>query len=163
MDASPCKCGSQVFLFATHGGRGNGDTTAYAVECPNCGRLMEDIPTNASGRKRDAIAEWNRSRRASAMTPEPRDLTERRCEAIARRRTIMSGLLQANTRIGPAMADALAAGWIGSDPLTKEHERLTALLERARKVLVRAYGWCDTGSDTAKEIDALLTDLKAKP
>ncbi len=63
-----------------HGGRGTSTTTAYVIECRSCGEKLEDLPSNGSGRSRDAVAEWNRYRRlpkGAAMTrpdaPRPGD------------------------------------------------------------------------------------------
>lgn len=58
----PCPwCGSdKVHMLPMYGGRGTGQSTAYAGECEGCGYRVEDLPGNGNGRKDTAIREWNR-------------------------------------------------------------------------------------------------------
>jgi hypothetical protein len=59
----PCDCGRHVTVTAASGGTRT-EATMYSVECPQCGVLVFDcIPSNCSGKRADAIREWNRSQR----------------------------------------------------------------------------------------------------
>ena len=77
-----CSCGREVIIEVQRDG-GRHETRSYMVRC-NCGRIVEELPDNASGLKRDAIATWNRIRRSEILIGgnlsavqrlvEPRDL-----------------------------------------------------------------------------------------
>jgi C4-type Zn-finger protein len=56
------KCGSEdVGMYPAYGGRpGTGETMAYTGQCHNCGHTVKELPSNMSGKKRDAIAEWDK-------------------------------------------------------------------------------------------------------
>lgn len=64
-DFEPCRCGRPVTITCTSDG-GRGETSAYAIQCPKCGDVMIELPSNCSGRRRDAAAEWNRERKREA-------------------------------------------------------------------------------------------------
>ncbi len=49
-----------VAICPTHGGRGSGETTMYAGICSICHYTVEHLPSNASGRRADAIRGWNK-------------------------------------------------------------------------------------------------------
>lgn len=59
---APCpQCGSHaVWMCPAYGGRGTGETTSYTGGCQACGYRLEELPSNADGRKASAIREWNR-------------------------------------------------------------------------------------------------------
>jgi endogenous inhibitor of DNA gyrase (YacG/DUF329 family) len=56
----PCPgCGAAVEMAVASGGT-RYEKTMYSVECPLCGPMLEDcIPSNCSGRRADAVKEWN--------------------------------------------------------------------------------------------------------
>jgi hypothetical protein len=54
-----CDCGRVVVVsLSARGGRY--ESSSYAIKCVVCGVVMDHLPSNCSGRKADAIAEWNR-------------------------------------------------------------------------------------------------------
>lgn len=62
----PCpKCGAPVCLLPDQDG-GLYETRSYSVNCTKkCGRLMENLPSNADGRSASVVREWNRLMRPS--------------------------------------------------------------------------------------------------
>ena len=72
----PCpKCGKQVSIEVSSGGT-RYEKTMYDVICPKCGVLWLDCtPSNCSGRKSDAVKEWNREQRKAK--PPNDELTHR--------------------------------------------------------------------------------------
>ena len=57
----PCpRCLAAVSISQSAGGRGCTDSTSYEVQCSGCKHIEYEFPLNCSGRRRDAIAEWNR-------------------------------------------------------------------------------------------------------
>ena len=62
-----------------------------------------------------------------------------RVEATERRVAIMSGVLLANTRISPAMANAIARAWIYADPATAQLAELKAREAELVKALKAIY------------------------
>lgn len=57
-------CGGATNIRAASGGQGTGETTSYAVNCVNCGEVVDVLPLNCSGKRRDAIADWNRMQKS---------------------------------------------------------------------------------------------------
>lgn len=56
---SPCpKCGGQVEVMADSGGA-LGEATTYAAHCFGCRSRWGGLGSRFTGRKRDAIREWN--------------------------------------------------------------------------------------------------------
>ena len=61
---APCyKCDGKVAIYASHGGFGSGDLTAYRVKC-NCGLVVDELGND--GTKRNAVRHWNRIAKALA-------------------------------------------------------------------------------------------------
>jgi hypothetical protein len=52
-------CGQEVQIYVTARGA-RGETSSYGVKCPSCGLVVDNLPSNCSGRKTDAIREWNK-------------------------------------------------------------------------------------------------------
>lgn len=64
----PCDCGSDVEVVIASGGT-RYEATMYDVNCTKCGTVIEDaVPSNCSGRKRDAELEWNRIQKSKRPT-----------------------------------------------------------------------------------------------
>jgi Fe2+ or Zn2+ uptake regulation protein len=58
-----CICGNAVSIEVASGGT-RYEKTMYSVVCQKCGVIWEDcVPSNCSGRRADAIREWNKSQR----------------------------------------------------------------------------------------------------
>lgn len=58
----PCPCGGEVIMYRSEEG-GRHEAGAWATKCQRCKVVVDHMPSNCSGRKRDAIAEWNRDRK----------------------------------------------------------------------------------------------------
>lgn len=57
-----CECGREVSIsMSAQGGRH--ESCSYAIKCVVCGTVKDDLPSNCSGRKDAAIAEWNRTQK----------------------------------------------------------------------------------------------------
>lgn len=62
LDLCP-KCGSSVEIYPQSGGTKLSGLTCYQIECSKCDLKIGDFGQN-TGRKRDAIREWNRYAKA---------------------------------------------------------------------------------------------------
>ena len=54
-----CDCGRDVIIYMSERGA-RYESSSYAIKCVVCGVVMDHLPSNCSGRKADAIAQWNR-------------------------------------------------------------------------------------------------------
>lgn len=73
------ECGGQqtVWILPTSGGRGTGETTAYAAHCNACNRtLASELPSNNDGKKATAAREFKRIQRAAIHEQSPANTKE---------------------------------------------------------------------------------------
>jgi hypothetical protein len=70
MNLEPCpKCDTPISFGPSEGGRGANASTAYRAECKTCGFYEDFLPSNCSGRRRDAEREYNRIARELRNKP----------------------------------------------------------------------------------------------
>lgn len=65
-------CEGEIVINEQEGGRGTGEATSYYAQCKRCTYSQHDLASNCSGRRSDAIVEFNRivkAAKASGATP----------------------------------------------------------------------------------------------
>lgn len=63
-----CDCGRDVSIFISTKDRQHG-YCSYAIKCAVCGIVLDNLPTNCSGKQVDAIEEWNRTQKQKKARP----------------------------------------------------------------------------------------------
>lgn len=67
------KCGGQVDVGASAGGRGTGDLTSYRADCAKCGMLVDHL--SDTGRRDSAVRDYNRWAREYAAPVSATSIT----------------------------------------------------------------------------------------
>lgn len=72
-DCPECGAKDSVWIMATAGGRGTGESTSYGAKCTACECLLADeMPSNCDGKKATAVSEFKR-----ILTNWPEEKTRR--------------------------------------------------------------------------------------
>jgi hypothetical protein len=130
----PCPdCGGEISIHEFDGGRGSGGATMYVASC-SCGYRLEHIPSNCTGRKRDAIAEYNREVKRLKRGGGERPLKPR---VPIKRESPLEAEIQAQARVIASYLEKLAEAREAVAPLlmqiTGDRFAVGAIIEDYRR------------------------------
>lgn len=109
------RCGAEVLIAPSYGGRGTGMLTAYSARC-NCG-LLEDHFGGNDGSLRSAIVQWNKWAKAQPRTETPDMPTPSTPQTDEDQKTARA----------LAALDAMATTWAATFDIRKAVEAMASL------------------------------------